>query len=152
MSYFLVLTFIISAKIPYTGSITPILSETSDSMFSGSKIAKISSSNLFKLLHNLLILFCKAKYCSSVAYTTSSLFKRFLKVSSKSIPSINFSGEWISHIKYKQIKVRGDEIRSTSNHNKTQTMQKQTFHFKLIPRLEDSNNIHSKSWNSNNFS
>ena len=30
-------------------------------------------------------------------------------------------------------------------------MQKQAFYFKVIPRLEDSNNIYSKYSNSNNF-
>ena len=30
-------------------------------------------------------------------------------------------------------------------------MQKQAFYFKVIPRLEDSNNIYSKSSNSNDF-
>ena len=40
-------------------SIMPILSEISDLILSGSKIAKILSSISFKLLHNLFILFCK---------------------------------------------------------------------------------------------
>ena len=56
-----------SAKISCTGSIIPILSETTDLMFSGSKIAKISSSISFKLLHSLFILFCKANYFACVA-------------------------------------------------------------------------------------
>ena len=41
--------------------------ETFDSMFSGSKIAKISLSISFKLLHNLFILFCKPNYFPCVA-------------------------------------------------------------------------------------
>ena len=36
-------------------------------MFSGSKIAKISLSISFKLLHNLFILFCKPNYFPFVA-------------------------------------------------------------------------------------
>ena len=43
--FFLFFSFkVISPKISYRGSMMPILSETSDSMFLGSKIAKISSS------------------------------------------------------------------------------------------------------------
>ena len=41
--------------------------ETLDSMFSGSKIAKIWLSVSFKLLHNLFLLFCKPNYFPFVA-------------------------------------------------------------------------------------